>query len=197
DLFFKRLHEQPHEQRHFFLRAPPVFGTERKQREVADAAAPTDLDHATYGLHTAGMAGRARQIALSGPPPIAVHNDCKMTGYARVLRDGKGRTIVHGVVGDDGSDRHDLRLLLGDDFVDIAGVAVGQLLDFILHAALVVLGDFLVLHELFQGIVGLAADVADRHFGVFTFTTHHLGEVATALFGERGHRHADAVSHGD
>src|SRR5690606_3123360 len=95
DFLFKGLHEQPHEQRHFFLRPPPVLGTERKQGEIAHAPPATDLDHAPYRLHPAHVSGRARQKTLCGPPPVAIHDDRQMAWHRGVFRYGKSGTGVH------------------------------------------------------------------------------------------------------
>src|SRR5690606_18753852 len=95
DFFFERLHEQPHEQRDFFLRPPPDLGTERKQCQVAHASAATRFDHPSYRLHAAGVAGRTRQKALRGPAPVAIHDDRQMSRHLGVFRDGKRGAFEH------------------------------------------------------------------------------------------------------
>src|SRR3546814_11272373 len=64
---------------------------------------------------------------------------------------------------------------------------IGQLLDFVLHAAFVVFGDFLVLDQLLERVVGVAAQIAHGNLGVFAFGADHFGQVTPPLFGERRH----------
>jgi len=66
----------------------------------------------------------------------------------------------------------------------------------VLGAALFVLGDGLVFQQVFAVVVGVAADIAHRHAGVFGLALDHLGQVAAAFFGQRRHRHADHVAIG-
>src|SRR3546814_2393218 len=74
---------------------------------------------------------------------------------------------------------------------------IGQLLDFVLHAAFVVFGDFLVLDQLLERVVGVAAQIAHGNLGVFAFGADHFGQVTPPLFGERRHGNTDVVAHGD
>src|SRR5690606_10641109 len=91
---------------------------------------------------------------------------------------------------------HDLGFFLADHFVNFSHMTVGQLLDFVLHAALVVLGYFFVLDEFLEGVIGLAAQITNGHLGVFTLTTNDFGEIAAAFFSECRHGHTDIVTHG-
>ena len=88
-------------------------------------------------------------------------------------------------------DRHDFLVLLGNDLVDFADEAVGDLLDFGFGAALIVLADFLVLAETVDVGVGVATEVANSNLGVFAHAFDDLREFAAALFGERGQRNSD------
>ena len=65
-----------------------------------------------------------------------------------------------------GSDRHQLLFLRLDHFVDVLDRGVGELLDVGLGAAGLVLGNLLVLQQLLDVVVGVAADVADGDLGV-------------------------------
>src|SRR5438132_6554566 len=92
------------------------------------------------------------------------------------------------------SDGHDLRFLACNEAVDLGDRAVGELLNLVERTALFVLADLLVLEELLGVLVGVAADVAHRHLAVLAFVADDLGELLAALFGERGHRHAQQVA---
>src|ERR1043165_5534443 len=87
------------------------------------------------------------------------------------------------------SDRHDLGLFGRDQPVDLGDRAGGELLQIVERAALFVLADLLVLHQLLGVLVGIAAHVAHGDLGFFAFMACHLRELAAALFGERRHRH--------
>src|SRR5690606_34876050 len=94
------------------------------------------------------------------------------------------------------SDRHQLLLLGLDHLIDVLDGLVGDLLDLALDAALVVLADCLFLQQLLALLVGVAADVADRHLGGFTLGVDQLAQLAAALFGERGQVDADGGAGG-
>src|SRR5208283_4635917 len=66
---------------------------------------------------------------------------------------------------------------------------VGELLNFIECAFLVVFGNFLVLNRLLDGLVAVAADVANRGAMLFENPVQVLDHVLAALFGERRHGH--------
>src|SRR5690606_8887497 len=89
------------------------------------------------------------------------------------------------------SDRHQLLLLGPDHLVDGLDRRVGDLLHLFLAAAHVVLGDFLLLQQLAELVVGIAADVADRDLGVLALGVHDLGELLSALLGQGGQVDAD------
>src|SRR5690606_16629000 len=90
--------------------------------------------------------------------------------------------------------RQQVGFLFGVFLVDEADVVVGHLLDVLLRAALVVLADGFFLEQLLDVVVGVAADVAHRHTGVFGLGLGLLGVVAAGLLGEHGHRYTDHVA---
>src|SRR5438105_9226152 len=92
------------------------------------------------------------------------------------------------------SDRHDVGFFRRDQPIDLGDRAVGELLQLVERAALFVLGDFLVLHQLLGVFVGVAAHVAHCDLGLFAFVPRHLGELAAAFFGQCRHRHAQQVA---
>ena len=67
----------------------------------------------------------------------------------------------------------------------LVDVAVGQLLDLVEGPLLVVLADHLVLEQLLDGFVGVAADVADGHPVVLGAAVQVLDDFLAALLGER------------
>jgi hypothetical protein len=83
-----------------------------------------------------------------------------------------------------------------DGVVNLLDVLVGELLRLLLALALVVGGDVLGLEQFLDVTVGIAADVADRDLGLLGLLVQHLDQIATALLGERGQRHADDGSGG-
>ena len=76
------------------------------------------------------------------------------------------------------------------ELVDFGHRTVGELLHVVLCAALFVFRGELVLQQLLQVLVGIAAQVAHGDLGFLAFVAGHLGQLAAALFGQRGHRHA-------
>src|SRR5690606_17725485 len=96
----------------------------------------------------------------------------------------------------DRSDRHQFLFLRLDHLVDVLDRLVGDLLDLVLGAAHVVLGDLLFLQQVLDLLVGVAADVADRDLGVLAFAGHDLGQLTAALLGQGGQVEADGGAGG-
>ena len=71
----------------------------------------------------------------------------------------------------------DFFLLRPDRLVDLLDVGVGQLLDLVLLVVGFVLGDLVVLLELLDPVVGVAADVAHRDLGVLADVLDDLDQV--------------------
>src|SRR5690606_41774391 len=94
------------------------------------------------------------------------------------------------------SDRHQLLFLGLDHLVDVLDRVIGDLLHLALEAALVVLADGLFLQEVLGLLVGVAADVADRHLGRLALRVHQLGQRAAALLGWRRQVEADRRARG-
>src|SRR5690606_35012835 len=95
-----------------------------------------------------------------------------------------------------GSNLHQLVFFLGEQLVDFGDILVGELLHRFLPAALVVLGDFLVLDGVLEVLVSVTAKVADCDLGRLALVAHDLDQFLAALLGERGHRHTDQVALG-
>src|SRR5438874_3975474 len=60
------------------------------------------------------------------------------------------------------SDRHDVLFFVFENPADFFDVFVGHLLDLVQRALLVILGDLVALHHLFQPVVAVPTDLADR-----------------------------------
>ncbi len=78
--------------------------------------------------------------------------------------------------------------------VDLLDVAVGDLLHLVEAFLLVVLGDLVVLQELLQPVVRVAADLADAVAAFFGQLVDVPGQLLAALFGERRDRNADDLA---
>src|SRR5690606_684065 len=83
----------------------------------------------------------------------------------------------------DRSDRHQFLFLALDHLVDVLDRLVGDLLDLVLGAAHVVLGDLLFLQQVLDLLVGVAAHVADGDLGILALAGDDLGQVAATLLG--------------
>ena len=88
-------HEQLLERRNLFGRPAPVLRAERKQGKVFDAALAARARDPAHRLDALLVTRHARQIALLGPAPVAVHDDGDVPGNFARLRDlargaGKG-----------------------------------------------------------------------------------------------------------
>ena len=68
--------EQPHERADLGRRPLPVFDGERIQRQYAQAQARSGLDGVTHGINAGAVTLHPGQVALGGPAPIPVHDDC-------------------------------------------------------------------------------------------------------------------------
>src|ERR1700694_334275 len=88
----------------------------------------------------------------------------------------------------DSSDRHQVRFLGVQRFVDFADVAIGELLDVVLRPALVVFGYRLGLEEILEMGDGVALDIAHGNARRLGFLVHHLDQFLAPLLGQRRHR---------
>src|SRR5512139_832872 len=86
NLVFQRAHEQFHQQADFFLRAPPVFGTEREYREMGHPTLGAGADHSAQRLNPLAMPRHTRHQPVFCPAPIAVHDDRDVPGDSFVCR---------------------------------------------------------------------------------------------------------------
>ena len=73
-------------------------------------------------------------------------------------------------------------------------VLVGDLLDLVEAAPLVVFGDLVVLQQLLQLVVGVAAHLADAVAAFLGVLVHELRQLLAALLGQRGNRDADDLA---
>src|SRR4051812_32807518 len=110
------------------------------------------------------------------------------TGPGSALRSFIAASRVAGTVKASGpSDGEDLGFLGRGEAIDLADRAVGEPLQLVEGAALLVLGDRLVLGEPLGVVVGVAAEIADRDLRLLGRMADHLGQVLAPLFGERRH----------
>src|SRR5262245_1872552 len=72
---------------------------------------------------------------------------------------------------------HQLLFFFLQELVDVGDMPVGHLLHLVLRAALVVLGDLVLLQRLLELVDRVAARVAHRHAGVFGLVAHHLDQL--------------------
>src|SRR5690606_8248865 len=127
------------------------------------------------------MRGRLRRAAQR-PLPSMMMAMCRGT---LIRKPGAGSSY-----------RHQFLFLRLDHLVHGLDGLVGDLLDLVLAAALLVLADFLFLQQVLDLLVSVAADVADRDLGVLAFLVHHLGQLAASLLGQGGHVDADGGAGG-
>src|SRR5262249_1959880 len=90
--------------------------------------------------------------------------------------------------------RENLLLLLLAQLVHSRDELVRRLLDRLVAPTLLILRGLLVLGERLQTVVGIAPDVPDGHPRLFRQLADGLGELLSALLGERGHREADDLA---
>ena len=93
-------------------------------------------------------------------------------------------------------DAHDLDFLVLSEFIDACNVGIGKLLHVIQAAAFLVLGDQFVFERLFQKIVRVMSNVANRNTMVFCDLVHLLCELFAALLIERRYREANEAVYG-
>src|SRR5271154_844904 len=78
---------------------------------------------------------------------------------------------------------HDFGFFLLRELFHAPDFAVGHLLDLFHGALLFVLADLLVLGELLEGVIAVAANVADRGAVLFEHFVEVLADIAAALLG--------------
>src|SRR5207245_2666871 len=71
-------HEQLLQRRNLFGGSPPVLRAEGEQGQVFDAAIGARTRDLTHRLDSLLVTGDAREIALFGPAPVAIHDDVDM-----------------------------------------------------------------------------------------------------------------------
>src|SRR6266540_1807025 len=91
-------------------------------------------------------------------------------------------------------DLEDLRFLALEQLVDLLRVLVGQLLDALLGAVLLVLPDLTLVHELLEVVHDVAADVSDGHAPFLGHPAHDLDELLAPLLGELRNREPDQLA---
>src|SRR5260370_30311327 len=88
------------------------------------------------------------------------------------------------------SDLQDLFILLRQGVVDLPDVLVGQRLDIVLQLAVLILRDLAVLFFLLERIEPVTADIADGNARLVAVLGVSFGQIAPAILGEIGDRHA-------
>src|SRR6266852_5652170 len=78
--------------------------------------------------------------------------------------------------------------------IQLLHVGVGHLLDLVMRAAVVVLGDGFILEKLLHRFVAVTPDVAYRDAVILGHSMELLDQVLAALFGQRRNRDADQLS---
>src|SRR6267378_113524 len=84
---FQGCHEQLLERRNLFGGPAPVLGAEGEQGQVFDAAIGACIRDPTHRLDPLLVTGDAREIALLGRAPVAIHDDGDMPGDIACDRD--------------------------------------------------------------------------------------------------------------
>src|SRR5690242_12963751 len=92
------------------------------------------------------------------------------------------------------SDLHDLGFLALQQLVDLVHVLVGELLDAILGAVLLVAADLAVVDELFEVVDRVAPDVPDRDLALLRHLADDLDELLAPLLGQLRDRQADQLA---
>src|SRR5262245_45669888 len=92
------------------------------------------------------------------------------------------------------SDLQQLFLFLGQHRVDVVNVPVRELLDLVLGAAIVVLGDEALLQHFLELVHEVVPDGADRDARTFRLVACHLREFLAALLGHRRQRQPDDLA---
>src|SRR4029077_897132 len=76
----------------------PVLRAEREYRQVLDAERARRADGAAQGLDAAAMPLDARQPALRGPAPVAIHDDGHVSRRAEAVAQLRRRLRVGHIV---------------------------------------------------------------------------------------------------
>src|SRR4051794_28089441 len=92
------------------------------------------------------------------------------------------------------SNFHDLGFFAVQELVDVLRVLVGELLEAVLAAVLVVCADVAVVDQLLQVVHAVAADVADGDAAFLGEMPHDLDELLAAFLGQLRDRQADELA---
>src|ERR1700722_1336889 len=130
--------------------------------------------------------GRTRRRAHRPLPSMMMATCC---GDSSLVFTGKTGSAWRNT-GDRLLDLHQFLFLVRHRLIDVRHMLVGELLNVILRATVLVLRDELFLEHLLQVVHHFAAHVAHRDPRSFRFRAHNLRDVAPPFFGER--RHGDA-----
>ncbi len=163
----QRIEEQAHEHADFIGRPPPVLAAEGEQRQVADFARGAFFDDLAHDFDAGAVSRDARHAARAGPAAIAVHDDCDMLRRVGHTRFQEMRVRLR-------SDLHELLFLVGHGVIDIGDMLVGQFLNVVLPAPIIVLRDELFLEHFLQFVVMISRRTprtATRAFSASAFTT--------------------------
>ena len=156
------------------------------RREHADPGVEAALDHLPHRAHPGVVAQRPRQRAALGPAAVAVHDDRDVGRHRAVHPQPLQEVVAHP------SDFHDLGFFGVDQAVDLLDVLVGELLDVLLGARLVVLGDLLELLDLATCVSVRACRTAIRPSSASLWTTFTSSLRRSSR--QRRQRHPDQVA---
>src|SRR5690606_30506848 len=121
------------------------------------AQASTVVRTASTPLAWPATRGSRRRVAQRPLPSMTIAT-CRGTwADAGLMGIGSGERLMRNDWRS--SDRHDVLFLVGQQVVDFGNELVGEFLHCILGTALVVLGNFLVLDETLELVVGIATQV--------------------------------------
>src|SRR5690554_6070581 len=156
-------------------RAPARWPTARGRRRRAAQRPLPSMMMATWRGRSAGFrAGEGRSGPAESRWSASVNGMAPFVACGRIPGPGTA------------SDRHQLLFLGLDHLVDVLDRLVGDLLDLVLAATLLILGDLLFLEQFLGLLDGVAADGADRDLGILALAVHHLGQLLAALLGQDG-----------
>lgn len=77
-----------------------------------------------------------------------------------------------------------------------SAMCLSVILNLGLRTLLLIFRGQFVLDQFFHCIIGVPAQISNRHLGVFALAANHLGQLLASLFGHGRHGHADQVTHG-
>src|SRR6478672_1366773 len=191
---------------------PPITGSRAIRISPVANACPSSHTATSTAATTMSMKAGFQNTSDAMIAAPSTTPDAMAAGSLRPARlggatGGEGVAGVREACGDDGSsdsvmsgglrrssDLEQLGFLVLEHLVDLVGVLLGDAVETLLRTGYVVLADLAVLLELLERLLGVAADVADRHAAVLGLGLGHLDVVLAALLGQLRQRHADGLA---